>query len=168
VVVAYVRLWYNNGNVRKDSPSDSGSKILSTRTTRATNSSEAIPSPDHSLPASNLAPTSTSRSCSGQDEIILHDSAPSASSSTGSPSSVKACGASLNGSEYRSARENATAVDICVAERTLMTICAGSTGSTVLREVAMREGSRSEKATSGCGSIAIEENEESVAPWNWF
>jgi hypothetical protein len=31
--------------------------------------------------------------------------------------------------------------------------------------VAMREGIRSANATSGCGSIAIDVNEESVAPW---
>lgn len=35
----------------------------------------------------------------------------------------------------------------------------------VLREVAMREGMRREKATSGCGSSAMEVKEESVAPW---
>jgi hypothetical protein len=32
--------------------------------------------------------------------------------------------------------------------------------------VAIRDGIRSENVTRGCGSKAMEENEESVAPWN--
>lgn len=33
------------------------------------------------------------------------------------------------------------------------------------KEVAMRDGTRKENMTSGCGSRATDENEESVAPW---
>ncbi|THH27157.1 hypothetical protein EUX98_g7034 [Antrodiella citrinella] len=45
------------------------------------------------------------------------------------------------------------------------TICDGQCSYAFFSDVAMREGMRSENATSGWGSIAMELNEERVAPW---
>lgn len=152
-MVEYARRWYSKGNVRNASSSARVSPAIdSTRVTLAMNNSDAIPSPSHSISASRPgAPArNDSKSCNGHDAATsLHDSAPNDPSNTGNPSSVKKYGTSSNGCGCKSTRENLTAVSACAAERMLTTMWEGQWGCADLREVAMREGMRREKATSG-------------------
>ena len=53
-----------------------------------------------------------------------------------------------------------------MAERRFTTMCASADVGSEDSVVAIREGKRSANKTRGCGSIAIDVNEESVAPWN--
>jgi hypothetical protein len=47
-----------------------------------------------------------------------------------------------------------------------MTMCELEFGSEACSDEAIREGTRRENATRGCGSNAMDEKEDSVAPWN--
>ena len=72
-----------------------------------------------------------------------------------------------NGVGYKSGREKVMAARDWEAERRLMTMCVGAAAEACaeVREVAMREGMRREKATRGWGSIEMELKEDRVAPW---
>ena len=55
-------------------------------------------------------------------------------------------------------------MDVCAADSKFTTMCAGRFGCADLRDWAMREGWRRENATRGCGSMAMDVNDDSVAP----
>jgi len=148
--------------------------MSSTRKTLAMNSSDAMPFPLSSMDSvsSGETPPSAVRSLSGHAlPTTLHESAPRDPWSTGRSSAVSdhLTPGSSNGRGYRSVREKMRARWACGAERTLTTICARlclfcAKSEYWEREVAMREGTRREKATSGCGKSDMDVKDESVAP----
>lgn len=91
--------------------------------------------------------------------------APSDPRMTGRPSALRKYGVVEKGCGWRSGREKLVAIDAWFADKMLMTMSAGEFDGDELREVAMRDGMRRAKVTNGIGSIAIDVNDERVAPW---
>ena len=131
------------------------------------NSSDALAATlDGSSLSADNPRSSNSKSCNGSDrDTSLQDSAPSEPSSIGTPSWLRKYDTDVKGSRCRSGRENAIAADACAAESRLMTMCEAGCGGADFRDVAIRDGIRREKVTSGNGSRAMDVNEERVAPW---
>jgi len=107
--------------------------------------------------------------CRGMHFSTEQDNAPSEPESMGSPSCDNVYSADLKGSGWRSGRAKTAAVLACPLDSKLSTIegfsdCAASDVN-AFREFAIREGILRENAMRGCGSSAMEEKEESVAPW---
>jgi len=97
--------------------------------------------------------------------FVLHSSHPTDSRKTGTPRSSNSYSTSslFHGSGYKSARANRSAMKPwCAASRLIENLASGARMLSTTRD-----GTRMENATRGVGVIAIEENDEIVAPCSW-
>jgi len=109
--------------------------------------------------------------CRGMHFSTEHDNAPSESESRGNPSRDNVYSTDLKGSGYTSERAKMAAVPACLLDSRLRTSegvdadDGSESGMNAFKECAIREGIFRENAMRGYGSSAMEEKEESVAPW---